>query len=307
MKNILLFLSLTLFISVAFGQITEKEGDLKKQNTDTLDGWKTSGIIGLNFSQLSLQNWSAGGMNSLSLNGLANFQANYSKGKSLWENTLDLGYGILSEGKSDEKITKKTDDKIDFASKFGRKATDKLYYAALLNFKTQFADGFEYPNDSAVISAFMAPAYLVAAIGIDYKPNKDFSAFIAPLTSKTTFVKNEALSNAGAFGVDSSKTVRNEFGGYIKMVYKKDIMKNVNLMTKIDLFSNYIENPEKIDVNWEVLVNLKVNKYITASISTNLLYDDDIKFDKDDDGEIDTDGSLVQFKEVLAIGLSIKF
>ncbi len=310
MKKIIVLTLISVFFgSVLSAQITEKEDALKKINTDTVNGWKKGGMFTLTFGQSSFTNWAAGGINSISVNGAANLFANYMKDNLSWDNTLDLGYGIQKQGKKDNALTQKTDDKFDFASKLGIKATDKLYYAALMNFRTQFTNGYNYPDDSTVISAFMAPGYLLFAAGIDYKPNKNLSVFIAPLTSKTTFVKDQTLSDAGAYGVDAGKSVRNEFGGYLKAVYAKDIMKNVSFNTKLDLFSNYLHNPQNIDVNWEVLIGMKINKYLTANLSTQLLYDDDIlvPVDTNDDGINDGTGKRVQFKEILGIGFSVKF
>lgn len=304
---------------VLHGQTVEPEKDLRKQNTDTVQGWKKSAVINIGISQSSFTNWSAGGLNSISANGLLSVAANYKSEKSAWDNSLDLGYGILQQGKSNSYI--KTDDKIDFNTKYGRVASKSWYYSALVNFKTQFTDGYNYPNDSVIISRFLAPGYLVAAVGMDYKPNDIFGVFIAPFTSKSTFVNDQTLANNGAFGVDKAeynslggitklgKMYRSEFGGYLKMIFKKDLMKNVMFQTKLDLFSNYLNNPGNIDVNWENLLVLKVNKFISASISTALIYDDDIdiNIDANNDGIAEESGPRVQFKEVIQVGLSYKF
>ena len=294
MKKILFTILSILSISVS-SQITDLEEKVRKTSVDTLDGWKNGGVININFSQASFKNWSAGGQNSISLNNLVSVFANYKKGRSSWDNMLDVGYGFLTQGN----VRKKTDDKIDFTSKFGRSASKSWYYAALLNFKTQMDDGFDYKTDTTKvkISSFMAPAYVVGAFGMDYRPSDNFTGFIAPLTSKTTIVANKTLSDSGAFGIDRGKTVKNEFGGYIKLVYKHNFFKDnsVSLLSKVDLFSNYLNNPQYIDVNWENIISLKVNKYISTIITTQLIYDHDIFKDK------------VQFKEVIGVGFSYKF
>ncbi len=310
MKKIIFLTLISVFFSFMLSaQVTEKEDALKKVNTDTINGWKKGGMFALTFGQSNFTNWAAGGINSISVNGAANLFANYKKDNLSWNNTLDLGYGIQKQGKKDNALTQKTDDKFDFASKLGIKATDKLYYAALMNFRTQFTNGYNYPDDSTVISALLAPGYLLFAVGFDYRPTKSLSVFFAPVTSKTTFVTNQTLSDAGAYGVDAGKSVRNEFGGYFKAAYNKDITKNVNLNTKLGLFSNYLHNPQNIDVNWEVLLGMKINKFLTANLSTQLLYDDDISvpIDTNGDGINDGTGKRVQFKEILGIGFSVKF
>ncbi len=305
MKKIGFALIAILFSSAIFAQITDAEKDLKTQNTDTVEGWKKGGLISLNFGQVSLSNWAAGGQNSFSANGLVSLFANYKKDNYTWDNSLDIGYGLLKQGEDSDIM--KTDDKIDFASKYGKKAFNNFYYAALLNFKTQMTAGYDYEKSNSIpISNLLAPAYVLSAIGLDYKPNDNFSAFIAPITSKITIVNDEVLSDAGAFGVDSGSVVRSEFGGYLRLTYKKDLMKNVTLATKLDLFSNYIESPTNIDVSWETLISMKVNKFITATVFVHLVYDDDTHFQwTDSDGN--HDAPLLQSKEVVGVGFAYKF
>ncbi|MBN1117576.1 MAG: DUF3078 domain-containing protein [Bacteroidales bacterium] len=319
---ILVFLS---SLSLAtFSQVTDLESTLKKRSADTVLGWKHGGMVSINVAQTSLTNWAAGGQNSVALNGLTSLYLNYKGEKSSWVNSLDLGYGLLKQGKESDYM--KTDDKVDILSLYGRRAIDKLYYAAMFNFKTQMTDGYNYPNDSVKISGLFAPAYVLGAVGMDYKPSDYFSAFISPLTSKTTFVNDQTLADSGAFGVDPAefdnenillehgKKVKSEVGGYIRFIFSKndfntDFLENITLSSKIDLFSNYIQNPGNIDVNWENLIALKVNKYIAVSVTTNLIYDDDIKIDIDNnnDGVVDESGPRVQFKEILGVGFSYKF
>ena len=321
MKQIFILLTGIALCYSSLGQTTTGEDKLRTQAKDTVDGWKKGCIIGLNFSQASFSNWAAGGQNSMAFNGLVSIFANYKKGKSTWDNQLDVGYGLLQQGKNGKAI--KTDDKIDLSSKYGKAASKNWYYAGLVNFKTQMAPGYNYPNDSVVISDLFAPAYLIAALGMDYKPDSHFSAFIAPLTCKTTIVNNTLLANAGAFGVDAAiydntgalitqgKRSRNEFGGYVKLVYKNTFFKDesVSLLTKLDLFSNYLHNPQNIDVSWETIIGFKVNKFISATFTAHLLYDNDIDIavDTNNDGITDAMGPRTQFKEVLAIGIMYKF
>ncbi len=316
MKRIflLILLIITLGSMTGFSQVTEAEKALRSQNADTTQGWKTGSVLGLNFAQTSLTNWAAGGENSLAVNGIFSGFANYKKGKSVWDNSLDLGYGLLKQGNED---FKKTDDKIDFLSKYGQEAFRHFYYAALFNFKTQMTPGYNYPDVTTKISDLFAPAYITLALGLDYKPDAYFSAFVAPLTAKFTFVTDTDLSNAGAFGVEPGEKVKSEIGGYIRAIYTKndfkaELLKNVSFTTKIDLFSNYLNNPQNIDVNWETLIAFKVNKYLNVNFNTHLIYDDDIKIQNDVDGNGTIEAgegskSLVQFKEIFGVGFSYKF
>lgn len=163
MKRIVLFLMIAGFFNLSHAQ-----------DADTL--WKVNGLTSLNFSQLSLSNWAAGGENSIAGNALVNLSANYQNREGLinWNNDLILGYGLLRQ--SDDPV-RKSDDKIDLASKFGYKAREKWFYTGLFSFKTQFAEGYDDPGDvdRNVISNFLAPAYMNLSLGMDYKPNENSS------------------------------------------------------------------------------------------------------------------------------------
>lgn len=305
----------------SFAQTTEAEKSVRTVSSDTILGWKTGGLFGLNISQASFTNWAAGGENTTAIGGILNLYANHKGAKTSWDNMLDLGYGLLKQGKDADFI--KTDDKLDFTSKYGRKASKNWYYAGLINFKTQMTAGYNYPNTINKISDLLAPAYLLTAIGADFKPNDKLTAFIAPITSKNTIVNDDSLANAGAFGViaatydaegrliEAGKKLRSETGGYMRVVYQGTFFKDksVSVVSKLDMFSNYKENPQNIDVSWETIIGLKVNKYITTTITTHILYDDDVDVavDRSGDGIADGKGPRTQFKEVIAVGLSLKF
>ncbi len=205
---------LTVFISVTVLMSNAQE-DTTIIQQDTV--WRRGGIVSLNFSQVSLTNWASGGQNSIASNGLFNFFANYKSGKNAWDNYIDLGYGLVMQGKKGSLL--KSDDRIDLTSKYGREASEHWYYTGLTNLRTQFAPGYNYPNDSVVISRFFAPAFLTLAPGMDFKPNNNFSLFLSPATTRFIFVTDRELSNAGAFGVDSGKTLRTEAGAYLKAIY----------------------------------------------------------------------------------------
>jgi hypothetical protein len=277
---------------------------LFSQETDTVKSWTTGGVFSLNIAQSSFTNWAAGGQNSVALNGLINLSASYKKGKSAWDNALTVGYGKMSQKGSDLGWVK-TDDRIDLQSKYGRQATEKWYYSALFSFKTQMAPGYNYPNTTDKISDLLAPGYLLFSLGMDYKPSPVFSAFFSPVTSKNTIVRDEYLSSLGAFGVEPGKKFRSELGAYVNLMFKKDeIVKNVNFMSKLDLFSNYLHNPQNVDVSWENLLVLKVNKFISATVNTLLIYDDDILIMTPED---EVGRQRTQFKEVIGVGFTYKF
>ena len=302
MKKLGFLLFVLLLTQFATGQ--------EETKNDTVEGpWKTGARTNLRFSQVSLTNWAAGGENSVSGNFSGNIFANYKNGSSKWENSLDVGYGLMKQG---EDAWIKTDDQLELVSKYGQKAfmnNENWYYSAMFSFKTQFDKGYDYPNDSVMISNFMAPGYLMFAMGLDYNPNDEFSMSFSPVTGKTTIVNDQTLADQGSYGVDPGEKIRYEFGGFVKFMYKKEIWENVEVASKLGLFSNYFNNPQNIDVNWDFALNMKVNEFLSASLTTQLLYDDDIdiKVDSNDDGTIDAEGPRIQFKEVLGIGLTFSF
>jgi hypothetical protein len=287
MKSIITGFVLTAFSAGVFGQ-AEADSSL----------WKKGGMVSVTFSQVSLYQWAAGGNNSVSGAGMVNLFANYKDSRQAWENTLDLGYGLIRQG--DE--TRKSNDRIELNSKYGRNASETWLYSAMLNFKTQFANGFNYP-DPKVISTFMTPAYLTGSVGMDYKPGEKFSLFLSPLSGKMTMVFDDTISALGNFGVKAGEKFRAEMGGYAKISYKTPIMENVDVATKLDLFSNYLDNPGNIDVNWEILLSMKINEYLAATFNALLIYDDDVNVPREDQST----GPGIQVKEVFGMGFSYKF
>ena len=287
MKKLLILL--LIIPTLAFAQETK----------DTL--WTTSGSTTLNFSQVSLNNWAAGGKSSMSGVFMVNYAANYKKDKLSWDNTFDFRFGFLKEEDDD---VRKSDDKIDISSKLGIEAKGNWFYSGLLNFKSQFAPGYNYPDTETAISKFMAPGYLSLGLGMDYKTD-GFSLMMAPVSGKFTFVTDDDLSNEGAFGVEEGKSMRSELGATVKAQLIKDIMKNVTLDTKVDLFSNYLDQPKNIDVDWTFKIIMKVNDYLSANLITQLIYDNDVKIQGDDENLPPSPG--LQFMESFGVGLTFKF
>jgi hypothetical protein len=282
---------------------------ISAQNDTT---WKKGGKFALTFSQVAFTNWAAGGENSYGGNGFFLLFAHYKEGKRMWDTDLNLAYGLM---KLDGESTRKTDDKIDFTTKYGHEISKNLYLSSNFNFNTQFSPGYKYPNDSVMVSTFMAPGYIQLGVGIDYKPVEYFSLSFLPVTARMTIVSDQQLANIGAYGVDPAvvdtngniitqgKQTRFELGAAVIAVFQKELIKNVELKSKLQLFSNYLEHPENIDVNWDSMLSLKVNKYISTFVGLTLLYDDDISI-LQKNGEY---GPRTQFKQTFGLGLAMDF
>lgn len=277
--------------------------------------WNASVLFGLNGTQSSFVNWSAGGRTSLALLGFIDATANYKKERWKWDNDLKLALGgVRFFDKTPGTKYQKTDDRIDVQSTVGYEIVNdkKWYFTITSGFKTIMMNGYVYPNDSVKVSKFMAPGYLSSAVGIEYAPSKDMNIFLSPISLKYTFVRDRMLSDQGAYGVEKAeyslggelikhgKMFRQEYGAYFRFVYNKELMKNIQMKSRLELFSNYLHNPQNVDVNAEVIFTFKVNSWLSASVQWNLIYDDDIKI-RDSKGGF---GPRTQFKSVLGIGVS---
>ncbi len=272
--------------------------------TATESNWKFTGFFQQSLNQVAFTNWAAGGENSFSSTSQARFDANYKKNRYAWENYLDLHYGII---KIADNPVRKNVDKIDLFSKLGRQINEKLSYTAIVNFQSQFDKGYNYPNDSVVVSRFMAPGYLTAALGFDYKPVEYLSIFASPTTGKFTFVLDDELSAAGAFGVEEDKKVNPEFGAMVRIEFNKEIVTNVNVNSRIVLFNNYtdsdVSNRKNTDVDWLTQINMPINTFLTVTAGFHLIYDHDIKIDKGD-GRV---GPTTQMRQQFGVGFVYNF
>jgi hypothetical protein len=311
MKKIVIgLLSLVCISSVAAQDKTVQEmrneasRTIKKDPNDTIPKvWKTGGLLRFTFTQGAQSNWSAGGdKNSLGLSSFFSGYAYYKKGKHSWDNTIDLAYGFL---KTTSLGSRKTDDRIDLLSKYGYEIGKKWYLSGLVNFRTQFAPGYAYPTQGAPVltSDFMAPGYLIVSPGLNYLPNNEFSFFISPATLRWTFVENDSLSAKGSYGVDTGKNVKLEFGAFSSITYTHKISSTAVYTGRLDLFSNYENKPQDVDVNWTNLLAVKVTGILTMTLSFTLIYDNDVATIKDN-GTVG--GASPQIQELLGIGLSLK-
>ena len=311
MKSILLAVTLLSYFN-GFSQVKDT---LQKKDSIPPKYWKLKAIYGLNGTQSSFVNWNAGGRNNISILGTISASANYTKNNVKWSNDLSIALGGLQYlEKNMPESLQKTDDRIDITSNFGMKIKKHVFVSFVGGFKTQMLDGFSFPNDSIRISTFMAPGYVNTALGIDYIKSDNFSVFTSPFAAKMTFVNDQILADAGSFGVEKAvfdglgnvitagKRFRGEFGAYVKLKFNKTVAKNIDLKSKIELFSNYMQNPQNIDVNAEALFTFKVNSWFSASLQWSLIYDDDIAI-RDSYGNI---GPRTQFKSVLGLGVSYK-
>jgi len=277
--------------------------------------WTTDGTFMLNVTQVNLTNWSAGGASSVG--GLAQFMgfANMHKGRWIWDNAVSAAFGGNSVDGQDPV---KTDDRLQLTSRVGRELKHPWYASFLVDFKTQFTEGFD-ATTGARISNLFAPAYLTLALGLDYKPNDKFNAFFSPASARITYVNDETLADFGAFGVEPAEydpvtlalvthgeKTRFEFGAYARAGYITDLTPQLKFMTRAELYSNYLEDPQNVDVLWETLFTLKVKDWLGVTLNTLLLYDHDVLIVKEHDDGTPYAGPATQFKETFGLGLTLK-
>jgi len=279
----------------------ESDKKIKKEEDTTQHLWKRGGVYNINLSQGSLSNWAAGGDKfSLSVNSLLSLYAFYKKDKASWDNTFDFNLGYL---RSTSLGSRKNDDRIDLLSKYGHAVSKHWNVATLFNFRSQLLNGYTYPDDKKTFtSAFLSPAYVLVSLGMDYKPNADFSLFLSPITARWVIVKDDSLAAKGLYGVEPGKHGRTEIGAFVSANYIKEFNKTVSYKGRLDLFSNYRHNPEKIDLFMSNILSVKLSKILSATWNVDLIYDDDVRL-FGDDGK----SPALQLKSLVGLGLMVKF
>lgn len=281
--------------------------------------WTHSNRFSFDFGQLSLTNWNAGGQGSI--NGLADvrIRRTYKRGLLRWNNEFIGRFGLnRQEGQG----FRKTDDHLELVSTFGYKFSNDSdwYHTVRSSFQSQFTDSYNYPNRDNSISHFMAPGYFFLGAGAEYKIDQnDLLFYVSPLTQKTTFVLNQRLANDGAFGVREAvrdvdgniisrgRRIRGETGILLKNEYRKQITEDIEAYSRLSLFTDYFQNFGNIDVDWELIIDFRVNEFIKARIGSHIRYDDDISVQRtNDEGELVDDGPRIQWKQQLGIGILIE-
>lgn len=255
-----------LAIAVLFGTLRANAQEEKKE--EPKEGWKRSGNISFLFNQSAFNNWLAGGTNNISGTIGLNYDFNYTKGDWTWDNKLIASYG-LTKLKGEE--MQKTDDRLELNSLLGKKASGYWYYSAFFNFKTQMSSTYVSGEQT---SHFFSPAYFQLGPGMLWKKHDNLKVNIAPATSKLIYVHKHLTDLVPAFGVEQNETTRYELGAAINAYYKLDVMKNVSVENILNLYSNYLEDFQNVDIDYTVNVVMKVNKYLSANLSMQAIYDD---------------------------------
>lgn len=340
MKKQLLIAALSLSAcSGTFAQLNkvdEVKKQLQTENVDTV-AWVHSGVLTIGANTGFLHNWAAGGeLGSLLVNGIFSGRLDRLNHRDIWSNNLDMTYG-LTYNYSTAFIPRKTDDRIDFTSKYGMMldTANNIFLTGLFNFKSQFTKGYDYsiPNwDSMSTSAFMSPAFFTTAIGFEYRKGSDISIFLSPIAARMiTADKFYTLSNPeGMFGVPYGKTSVFQLGAYFSGRYTANISKKMIYKTRVDLYGNYLakdtkdstgkvikkDAPTNINILFDNLFSWKVSKVVNITLGLTFMYDNNIPYSRT---YTDAAGNEVpknepgewlgwtQVKQVTTIGISYKF
>ena len=275
--------------------------------------WKTGGNYNLNIQQVTLSNWAAGGASTFALNSGLSLFANYKKEKKVWDTQLNVNLGFNRQGDR-EFQTRKTNDNFQFVSNYGRELSEFFYLSTQVDARTQLLAGFKYSRPAGSdletrtkISDLLSPGYVQSSTGLNYRKTyqdkSKISVILSPFTGRFTIVMNDSLSRAGAFGVEPGENVRAEAGVSIAAsVTDIRLMENVTWKSDLNLFSNY-ERFGNMVVNFNSIIRMKVNKYISTRIETVIIYNAEV-FIKQDDGSAK---QAIQLQNLINFGISLDF
>ncbi|MEO8933642.1 MAG: DUF3078 domain-containing protein [Xanthomarina sp.] len=269
----------------AIANAAQAEADAIQAQIDALPGWRKGGNVLFTFNQSAFNNtWTGGGVGNMTANLLINYDANLIKGEYIWDNKFIVDYGVL-KNKGDDNFTK-SNDRIEFNSLGGKKASGNWFYSAYFNAKTQLDRGSDGNTH------FFSPAYFQAGPGMFWKKSDNLSVMISPAAAKLIVVHgeytdiaalgvtNDAFNDAGGyFGVDANKTTRLEFGAALRANYKVQLIKNIVMENSLALYSDYLEDPQNVDIDYTMNLSMSINKYISANLVFQAIYDDNANRD----------------------------
>ncbi len=281
--------------------------------------WKYRTETNLAFAQTGLFNWVKGGEKSVSslldVTGYADYSNKQKKISS--SNFVRMKLGFLKSG---EKPLRKNTDIFESNSKVNHKAFGKFDFSAIMLFKTQILPGYSYQkvgdrDTSILVSRIFNPATLTLGFGLDYKPNSQTSINFSPLSYKGTYMTDTIKLDQTKFGIPKDKMSLHEPGVSLNVSHNWKPLKTIGVTNRISLFTNYVNNPQNIDIDWEMIFTANLNWFTDLRINTHFIFDDDTKttvLDDSDKPVLNPDGSVkkvakVQFKEMIGITLAFRF
>ena len=261
----------------------------QQNNLDSVSNWTKKGTFTLLFNQASFSNWIAGGENAVSGTVSINYDFNYKKGDWAWDNKIITKYGISNISGTG---SRKTDDQFEFNSLVSKKASTNWSYSFFTNIRSQFTKGYDYSSaEKKVTSDFFAPGYITIGPGIIYKKSDHFNINIAPATTKATFVSEDF---SGQYGTEIGETSLYQLGFYTSIYYKATLMDNVTVENIFNAYANYLEEPQNIDLNYQINFVMQINKYLSTNLNLHMIIDDNAS-------------RHIQFKQLFGLGVNYIF
>jgi hypothetical protein len=301
--NYLKFILIALFLIsnlVAQQPLESQEVDKLKIDDEKENKFKFFGLTQFNFNQAYFENWVSGGENSMTGLLSVDYNINYLGEKGwVWDNNLMLSIGTTYL--SGNAFFRKADDRIEINSVLSKKVNTYWNYSAYFNFKTQMLPGYRYfKNDGEdqkeKISRILSPTIIQLGLGWYYREG-DLAWFnVAPLAARGIFVSKDYTQNLSPgqkyFGVERGATSVVSMGASFSGLIQSNLMENITMDNKFNVYINYLNNIKNIDFEWNANIRLKVNDKISSNLILHLQYDDDLI-------------SRLQIRELFGLGLSI--
>lgn len=285
---------------------SESSRNISRQSSDTLPThWNNGAAFTISAGQGSLVNWAAGGDDfTFSFATSLNLYSCYRDKKNSWDNAMDINFGYIN---TTTLGSRKNDDRLDIVSKYGYSLNAKLNLTTLTNFRSQLINGYNYFETGKgffmkrLVSTFLSPAFVLISQGLDYKPMKGLSVFISPVTSRWIIVKDDTLAARGDYGITAGNHSVNQLGAFATINYTTQFNKYISYRGRIDLFSNYKNNPLNTDMYMTNAITAKIGKLVCLNWNLDMIYDDDAKLF----GKNGTSPAL-QLKSVVGVGLQVR-
>jgi len=297
-KGLLFGLAMLCVMATTFAQ--DKKEEVK-------DGWKYGAGLGLDFAQLLQFNPKVGaGQDKIGFGGAFNTFANLKRGRLAWDNKAALQLGVIRFGSGTSALTggdgvpyQKSIDQLRLESKAGYsiKEGSKYFYAADFTFLSQLTPSYSqdgkvfYTKEvegGALFSKLFSPATITFSLGMDYKHSDKLSFFYSPIGLKTIIVNDDDLAALGIHGNEVTKDANGlitdfknsdfQVGSMLKGAYADKFLNDrLQVTSSLSLFSNYLNEPQNIDVDWNNEFAIEIFKGLQLSLLLNVFYDHDVK------------------------------
>lgn len=300
----LIIFCFSIYVNAQISEVPKEVKRIKIGEIDTLRGWSDDGRFSININQTYYDNWVSGGSGNIDLQTLVTKNIRYKNKNIIWDNYVNINYGL---NKIYGQEIQKTKDRIEINSIFGGNIPNKWSYSFFVNFQTQIHNSYLFKNDEDRIyriSGFLAPAYLAMGPGVMWRKKENLRFNIAPLTSKSVYINGEVFKynkskkifesnkDVSVFGVPKNEVFENKLGFYASAFYKFKLWNNMSVENRLALYSNYLKDFGNIDLNYEMQIRMKINKYVSTNISLSTFYDDDAF-------------KGFQFKESFGVGIDV--